>query len=483
MNTKITACFLVGGLLFSSCHDDLLVTQKSEITANSMWTSENDVTAAMYGMYNQFRLAFNQGYMYWGEYRTGLWGDGLASQSDRDNTYLNRISSSHAYSNWKELYTTINDCNLILKYTPGIEFQNEDTRNQVLANALFVRAFCYYWIARIWGDAPLLLNGFESGNQEDLYPGRQPVADILGQVASDLDEGLAKMPESVNDRNLASKGAIQMLMTDYYLWMAKVMNGGAAALQKAKTALAGVRADADYQLQNDYASVFQNELNSEIIFAWSYVKDEYTGGYPADYLVPSQYTSAATIENPVKVGSHQQWCFYTEDYKAFLSSDLRDSRTAVSFEAFYDAPKAQTFQWINKFDGTWENGTRIFDADVIVYRYADVLLFNAEIENALGAKGTAIAELNKLAKRAYGVDNYYPETLSAAEVDSKILDERMKEFAAEGKTWWDFIRFGVVFTKVPGLTGREDEQNVLLWSVNSASINGNPNIKQTPGLL
>jgi hypothetical protein len=59
----------------------------------------------------------------------------------------------------------------------------------------------------------------------------------------------------------------------------------------------------------------------------------------------------------------------------------------------------------------------------------------------------------------------------------------MKEFAAEGKTWWDFIRFGVVFTKVPGLTGREDEQNVLLWPVNSASINGNPNIKQTPGLL
>lgn len=483
MNTKILTCFLISCFFLSSCHDDLMVNQKSEITANSMWTSESDATAAMYGMYNQFRSAFNQGYMYWGEYRTGLWGDGLASQSDRDNTYLNRISSSHGYSNWKDLYTTINDCNLILKYTPGIDFQDEDTRNQVLSNALFVRALCYYWIARIWGDAPLLLNGFESGNQEDLYPSRQPVTDILAQVAGDLDEALAKMPESANERNLASKGSIQMLMTDYYLWMAKVMNGGAAALQKAKTALAGVRADADYQLLNDYASVFQNELNSEIIFAWSYVKDEYTGGYPADYLVPSQYTSAATIENPVKVGSHQQWCFYTEDYKQFLSSDPRDTRTSVSFETFYDAPKAQTFQWINKFDGTWENGTRIFDADIIVYRYADVLLFNAEIENALGAKGTAIAELNKLAKRAYGVDNYYPETLSAAEVDSKILDERMKEFAAEGKAWWDFIRFGVAFTKVPGLVGREDEQNVLLWPVNSASINSNPNIKQTPGLL
>ncbi len=483
MKIKILITLLLGSFFFSSCHDDLMVTQKSEITANSMWISENDATAAMYGMYNQFRLAFNQGYMYWGEYRTGLWGEGLASQSDRDNTYLNRISSSHAYSNWKDLYTTINDCNLILKYTPEIEFQNEDTRNQVLANALYVRAFCYYWIARIWGDAPLLLSGFESDKQEDLYPSRQPVADIFAQVETDLDEALSKMPESINERNLASKGSIRMLMTDYYLWMAKVRNGGDSALQKAKTALSGVISDPDYQLLNDYASVFENELNEEIIFAWSYVKDEYTGGYPADYLVPSQYTSAETIENPVKVGSHQQWCFYTEDYKDFLSSDPRDSRTIVSFEAFYDAPKSQTFQWVNKFAGTWENGTRIFDSDIVVYRYADVLLFNAEIENALGNRSVAITELNKIAKRAYGVDNYYPTTLSAADVNNKILNERMKEFAAEGKTWWDFIRFSVVFTKVPGLVGRENEQNVLLWPVHSSSINSNPNIKQTPGLL
>ncbi|MBV5342964.1 RagB/SusD family nutrient uptake outer membrane protein, partial [bacterium] len=177
------------------------------------------------------------------------------------------------------------------------------------------------------------------------------------------------------------------------------------------------------------------------------------------------------------------WCFYTQAYKNFLSSDTRDKRTKVSYETFYDIPKKSTVQWINKLAGTWESGTRIFDADVVVYRYADALLFKAEIENALGNTSVAITELNKIAKRAYGVDNYYASTLSAAEVNDKILVERMKEFAAEGKTWWDFIRFGVAFTKVPSLVGRQNEQNILLWPVSSESINGNPKIKQTPGFL
>jgi len=446
-----------------------------------MWTSESDATAAMYGMYNQFRSAFSTGYIYWGEYRDGLWGEGLASQSDRDNTYLNRLSSSHSQSNWAGIYTTINNCNLILKYTPDIQFSKEDDKNKVLANAYFVRAFCYYWIGRIWGDAPLLLNGFESDKQDDMYPSRNSATEIFAQVEKDIDAALEKMPAGITDRNMASRASVDLLKADFWLWMAKVRNGGASAFQNAKTALDEVLSNSSYELLPDYATVFKSKLNSEIIFAWSYAQDEFTGGYPADYLVPSQYTSAETIENPVKVGSHQQWCFYTQAYKDFLSSDTTDTRTIVSFQTFYDAPKKQTFQWINKYSGTWENGTRIFDSDIIVYRYADAVLFSAEAENALGNKSAAINELNKIAKRAYGADNYYPLSLSEAEVNNKIIDERMKEFASEGKIWWDYVRFGVAFTKVPSLVGRENEENILLWPVNAASINGNPNIKQTPG--
>ena len=86
-----------------------------------------------------------------------------------------------------------------------------------------------------------------------------------------------------------------------------------------------------------------------------------------------------------------------------------------------------------------------------------------------------------LPERAYGKENFYPATISTSDLNEAIVTERMKEFAAEGKLWWDFIRLGVVFKKAPYLVGRDNELNVLLWPVSQTSINKNPNITQTPG--
>lgn len=479
-NINIILFFLICTLLIS-CHDDLDIIQKSEVSAKSMWQEEGDATSAVYGLYNRFRSAFAQGYMYWGEYRTGLWTDGLAGQTARDQVYQNRIPTNHTYANWKDLYTTINQANLILKYTPQIDFKDEKTKNMVLGNAYFVRAFCYYWIGRIWGDAPVLLEGFESDKQEGLFPERDPAEQVFKQVGNDLQAALNYMPATVTDRKLASSAAIQMLIADYNLWMYKVREGGEAELNNAATAIGSVLGNSNYSLVNDYASVFENEGGPEVIFAWSYLQDEHTSGATNDWLVPSQYISPEYIENPVKVGSHQQWCFYTTDYKALLSENENDQRTIVSYQIFYDDLKNATFQWINKFAGSWVSGTRIFDSDVIVYRYADALLFDAEIRNAKNDRAGAVAALNRIAKRAYGIDNYYQSTITASEIDELILKERMKEFAAEGKLWWDYIRFDVAFEKNPFLIGRENEQNILLWPVAQESINKNPKIKQTPG--
>lgn len=473
----LTAC----SLIFQSCHDKLDVDLESAITANSMWESEGDAKAAVYGTYNKFRSTFATSYAFWGEYRSGLWGPGLATNTTYSDPFSNQLNSTHAHANWSNLYTTINDCNLILKYTPDIQFTSESEKNKVLANALFIRAFCYYWIGRVWGDAPVLLNGFESGQQDDLYPSRESAERVFAQVGEDLVSAESLMPDGVSDRSLASKAAIQMLAADYHLWMAKVRGGGTASLTAAKQAVDQVVTNPNYSLMDSFANVFQSEQNQEIIFSWSLIQDEFAGGYPSDFLVPLQYISAEFVENPIKVGSHQQWIFLTEAYKAFLSTDDRDQRRTVSFETFFDAPKNSTFQWINKFSGSWENQTRVFDSDIVVYRYADALLMSAEIENALGNSPLAIGKLNEVAERAYNVDNFYSTALTQAQVDRAILDERKKEFVAEGKIWWDLIRFGEVFNEVPTLAGRQNEQNVLLWPVHDSSINTNPNIKQTPG--
>ncbi len=469
------------GSILASCHDDLDITQKTAISSQSMWQDEDDAVAAVNGMFNRFRSAFSYGYMFWGEYRTGLWEDGLAGQTSRAQVYENTIPIDHSYANWEEIYTTINEANLILKYAPDISFSSLDDKKYVLANAYFVRAFCYYWIGRIWGDAPLLLNGFESPNQEDLYPKRSPANDIFAQVGNDIGQAVSLIPASSANRHLTTKSAANMLKADYCLWMYKVRNGGNSYLDEAASAIQAEMNDSSHGLEENFADVFSKEESKEIILSWKYTQDEYTGGYPSDYLVPVQYVSEGAIENPIKVGSHQQWCFYTEAYKYFLSEYDFDKRTTVSFETYFDEPKNSTFQWINKFSGTWLNKSRIFDSDIIIYRYADAVLFDAEIKLAENDVAGAVSDLNIIADRAYGKDDFYSSDASIAEIKNSIVNERMKEFAAEGKLWWDFIRFGVAFQKVPSLIGRENEQNILLWPVAQTSINKNPNLTQTPG--
>ena len=82
----------------------------------------------------------------------------------------------------------------------------------------------------------------------------------------------------------------------------------------------------------------------------------------------------------------------------------------------------------------------------------------------------AIASLNKIAERAYSKKNFYPSSMAANDLNEAIVTERMKEFAAEGKLWWDFIRLGVVFKKAPYLIGRENELNIFIMA-RSSNVN------------
>lgn len=54
------------------------------------------------------------------------------------------------------------------------------------------------------------------------------------------------------------------------------------------------------------------------------------------------------------------------------------------------------------------------------------------MENALGNTDAALQNLNVVAKRAYGVDNYYTARTQDA-IDNAIISEILKEFVAESK--------------------------------------------------
>ncbi|OQB67995.1 MAG: SusD family protein [Bacteroidetes bacterium ADurb.Bin139] len=473
ITTLLLFAFLPG------CHGDLNVEQPSEFTSLSMWTSEADAASAVNGAFHQLRTTLATSLPVYGDYRSALYGGGMMSVTDYDKMAVNVLARDMEGTDWTSFYTTINTCNLILKYSPTITFSQESKKHEIMANAYFIRAYCYFMIARVWGDAPLLTTGFESDRQDDMYPVRNPASEIYAQVESDLAEADKLMPASVKEKHKASPAAISMLMADYYLWKAKMLGGGNTALESAKTAVNKVLNNANYGLEDDFAKVFgiENEDSKEIIFSINYERNEYVGGYPSYYLVPEQYVeNKEFINNPLPVGSHQQYVSITNEYEAFLSSDPDDKRVPVSFQIFPDG--TIRWRWINKFKGEWINETRFFSSDVIIYRFAEAILMKAEIENALSNTAGAVAELVKIEKRAYKTTSRYTATMSRQAIDNAIVDEILKEFVSEAKSWWTLVRMGQAFTRIESLKGRENEENILLWPISSSSINTNPNIEE-----
>ncbi|WP_289856767.1 RagB/SusD family nutrient uptake outer membrane protein [uncultured Duncaniella sp.] len=495
MKLKIYIGAIILGLAttFSSCLDDLDLKQPSQFTSASMWTEENDVASAVNGAYALMRDAFRNTNDFWGDLRSNLWTSGRVNDATYARTGLNRLEVSWTGSDWADLYKVVNQANLILRHINDLDFDKEESRNEYLAQAYFVRAYCYYYIVRLWGDAPLCLNPFESENQEDMYPSRTSASELYALVESDIENALSLMPVSGKKIHQASPAAVNMLRADFYLWKASRLGGGQDAYRKALDSANAVIA-MDFELLDDFASVFspENKTNKELILTYPFnIGENVTAGtspnYYAYFLAQTEHTQLLLSNgyslDYVPVGSHAQYSIPNEDYVTFLLKDSQDQRGSASVRRYEDDFLNNQLVLnvvVLKFAGTWKNNTRSFDCDMPVYRLPEAYIFKAEALNGIGDTDGAMAALNVLEKRARGIDNYYMG-LDRDGVTNAIIDEVKMEFVAEGKTWWTYLRNNKEFEQISSLVGRSGETNVTLWPVHQNSLNTNKNIYQTEG--
>lgn len=477
---SIIAVALCCSVVVSSCNKVLEIEQVSEITSASMWKSDGDFSSAVNGMFVQFREVFATNLIFWGDLRSGLYGPGKIVDVAQANVMNNTIYRDNDGTDWSGMYKVINTANLIIKYAE-INLADGQVKKEVLANAYFMRAYSYFWIARIWGDAPLLTRGFESDKQDDLLPIREAKGNIFAQVEKDVLLAEQFSPATQTNKSKVTPAAVQMLKAEYYLWKSKQLGASTDALNTADKALDAVITKTTGLLP-DFAQVFdvKNEKNSEIILTLDLQRDQFVGGFQSWLLIPTQYLiNKSLIENTVKIGSAQQYISLTNSYNSFVNETASDTRKSTSVRNVTES--GVSHRWINKFAGEWINETRFFSSNIPLYRNAEAYLMKAEVQLALGNLNKAVENLNVVAKRAYQQDNFYQVAVGEPAIKNAIINEYLKEFVAEGKSWFLFVRNNIAFTKVASLVGKENQKNILLWPITSASINTNPNIKQTEG--
>lgn len=470
--------FATSGLM-SSCDSMLDVPAESVISSSSFWRSEEDASAGLNGVYVKFRDAFKEhNFFMWGDYRMGYYCNNIANgYVNYGNIWDNLIDPATKGTDWTAIYNCINACNLVITKVPGIKFASDAKKNNVLGQAYFVRAFCYWEVVRLWGNAPLMTVGIESDDPDLIYPSRQPVEDVFALIESDIAQAESLLGSS-NGKFKANLATAYLLDADVNLWQAKVNKKGNDYLNKASQALDKFDANNTASLSSSYENVFRDDNNAEIIFSIPFIQDENTSCLA--FICITSEVNAEYRNNPIPVGASTQWLRINDSHYDFLHEDPSDTRADIN-AMVYNAPNGEVYRWVNKYNGTLVNGTRYYDSDYKVYRYADAVMLKAEILNELGKPAEAIAKINTIAKRAYGKDNYYNGSYSKDQVTEIITNERLKEFASEGKLWFDMVRLGKAFEKVAPLKGRQNEKGILLWPVANKTINDNPNMIQTEG--
>ena len=210
----------------SSCVSDkefLTEKPKAELTVeNAYQTSDQVLNTLLTGYYEFEELYF-----------PGMFGQGLMYNTSTgtdmtDNKYQLGIGShmsnfSAAWSAdmdltkslWDKFYKVISYSNLSLSKIDDVEWESDDAKNRVAAEAKFLRGLSYLRLGELFGGVPMVLEYSETPNYA--YD-RASRSETYAAAISDLKEAYEVLPWDVKaEYGRAGKGAAGMYLAEAYL--------------------------------------------------------------------------------------------------------------------------------------------------------------------------------------------------------------------------------------------------------------------------
>lgn len=467
---------MLGGL--TSCKKLLDVTPQSQITGQVYFKSEGDFDPFVIGNYTSIR-AFANSFTYGTERSEEL---AQGPNSRLTSVWLQTITATTNAFNYNGQYKAIGAANLLLEQIEPFSFSSAATKNRIKAEALCQRAYTYFFLVRVIGDTPLMLQAITDDNVP-LLP-RAKAADVMKQVFADLDQAISLFPDKTYPNKYRfSWASAQALKLEAKLWSAKVLAGGATDFNDAITAGAAVETTGVSLLPN-FKDVTTTRANAEVIMSAYYQRDETGANYGLNALPYLQSIQGASNLDSIpycKTTANGQGGYQISLKSRQLFSGLpNDKRKPYTFIAERQGTTVRNI-YVIKLPGNVYSDDRVSDNDVIMWRLADVYLMEAEAYAGTNNTAKAIEYLNKVRNRAGNGD--YTGATDKPTVERAIFDERGREMFFENKRWYDIVRFNAggtidAYSYVPNLVGKTTP---LYWPLSSTVLAANKNLTQTPG--
>lgn len=198
---------------------------KTELITATVFTGDATVTAAVTGMYTELlETGFAAGHSSSINGLCGASADELLTYSwpmepFENNALVPNEETELKGSIWQHPYKLIYYANSIISGLPNGTGISDSVRTMAEGEAKFIRAFCYFYLANLFGDVPLALTtDYETNNTLT----RSPKETVYDQVVTDLKSARELLDDDFafagGERIRASKWVATALLARVYLY-------------------------------------------------------------------------------------------------------------------------------------------------------------------------------------------------------------------------------------------------------------------------
>lgn len=334
------------------------------------------------------------------------------------------------YTAINPMYRVADRANRVLAALPNADSTvvgDLQKKDRLKGEALFLRAFAHFQIARYYMDA------YDSDGEgmpyietPDLTPrGRIGMGEYFSKMVSDIRSSIPLLPTSLTDRNRATRAAAQALLARVALYM----NDWATA----ETAATEVINALPISNTTVFPTIWRDAVLGEVV--WQYVRN-------SGVRIGSLFRSTSSGPSPTQIQtitwrpSNALWDSYDQVNDVRFAAYLKDEPSLGT------ASPPRGTRLIQKYAGTGYGTANENVNNAKVFRTGEMYLIRAEAraeQNKISGSNSAESDLNEL--RANRILNYVPTTFTTRqEVIDSIMYERFRELPYEGHRLWDLKR-------------------------------------------
>jgi len=465
---KLSLLFLTTLFVVISCDDYLEEQPSTLIDSDYVYTTEEGLKSGVVSLYkfNRDRYTTSTEDFMGGVLmpsrsdlafaRTGY--TGLIGRYERAISPIDYGTNLASKLFWKHFYNITSKATDIINAAEALEDIDEDSRNEIIAEAKFFRANSYFYLYRMYNNIYVTTTSVTLDNAFDVIQNKSSKEEIFDLLNSDLNFAIEHLDWDV-EFGRVSKGTAKHVKAKVAMWEGDWTEAAAQAVSLIN--------EGPHSLVPSTADVFKGDRNnSEQLFVVQSLDDVLGGGNTtminANFV--TQYFQIPGIEGNVEQGgkgfSRVLPNLYLLNLLAEDPNDTRDDNTYFRLKYYYtsgdnigkeiDIYKPITD--LNNPSTTYANYYKrlhpsclkyaqedddpeayLQRSNIMVYRLAETYLIAAEALMRSGGDG--LPYLNAIRERAGAAP-------IATLTEQAILDENARELAFEGERWFTLKRMG-----------------------------------------